>query len=346
MRVAVIRNRENQGIIAKYGRPSPEVYGKQSVQRIIDGLREAGHEVAVFEGDMTMLPGLKEYLAPDPITGIPGGLVFNLSYGIQGDCRYTHVPAMLEMAGIPYTGSNPLGHALALDKVVTKILMMQAGVPTPAFAVLGARGGDVSHMKYPMVVKPRHESSSFGLRLVQTQDELDDAVMAIVNEYQQTALVEEFIAGREVAVGILGSSPSVCLPLVEIDFGTRSHGMMTHADKFHKSEQEPMRICPAAIDESLAAKLRDISLKTFHACHLRDYARVDIRIDPEGNPFVLEINSMASLGWGGAYVLAARQAGFSFPELLDTIVQSTLRRNIGVNSSLVAASPSTAHSMS
>jgi D-alanine-D-alanine ligase len=326
VRIAVVRNRDNKEVIGRFGRPCPEVYGKQAVQRVMDALRAAGHVVGVFEGDMSMLPALREFLPPDPSTGKPGGLVFNMSYGIQGDCRYTHVPAMLEMAGIPYTGSSPLGHTLALDKVVTKILMIEAGVPTPAFAVHSGPGGDVSRLRYPMVVKPRHESSSFGLRLVNTREELDNAVATIVEQYQQEALVEEYIHGREIAVGIIGNAPGVCLPLVEVDFGGRHVSMMTYADKMHQSQDEPTRVCPAPVPESLAEKLRDISLRTFNACHCRDYSRVDIRVSERGEPFVLEINSMASLGWGGAYVLAARHAGYNFPELVGAIVDAAHRR--------------------
>jgi D-alanine-D-alanine ligase len=337
MRIAVVRNRENTGIIGAFGRPCPEVYGKQSVQRVIDALREGGHEVGVFEGDMTMLPALKEFLPPDAETGKPGGLVFNMSYGVQGDCRYTHVPGMLEMAGVPYTGSSPLGHTLALDKVITKILMIEAGVPTPAFRVHSGPGQSTDGLRFPLVVKPRHESSSFGLRLVNDRAELDAAVAAIVERYQQDALVEEYIAGREIAVGILGNNPGMCLPLVEIDFSGRETAMMTHDDKVHKSEQEPMRICPAPVERELGERLRAISLATFRACHCRDYARVDIRIDQAGRPFVLEINSMASLGWGGAYVLAARQAGMSFPELVCGIVDAAHARYFGVPAPRLAA---------
>ena len=339
MRIAVVRNRDNTGIIGTFGRPCPEVYGKQAVQRIIDALREGGHEVAVFEGDMTMLPALREFLPPDTVSGQPGGLVFNLAYGVQGDCRYTHVPAMLEMAGVPYTGSSPLGHTLALDKVVTKILMQDAGIPTPAYRVMDRGDTDPRALRWPLVVKPRHESTSFGLRLVHDQAELDDAVAAIVDRYQQTALVEEFIDGREIAVGILGN-PGTCLPLVEVDFSGRPAGtvaMMTYDDKMHKAPFEPTRVCPAPVDATLAEKLRRISLATFHACHLRDYARVDIRLDRDLNPSVLEINSMASLGWGGAYVLAARQAGFSFPELVCEIVNAAHKRYFGCPAPLLQA---------
>lgn len=328
MNVAVVRNRENTGVIGKFGRPSPEVYGRQAVQRVVDALREGGHVVGVFEGDMTMLPGLATFLAPGA-NGKPGGLVFNMSYGVQGDCRYTHVPAMLEMAGVPYTGSGPLGHALALDKVVTKVLMQEAGVPTPAFKVHAGPGGDLAGVNFPLVVKPRHESSSFGLRLVRTREELDEAVTTIVSAFQQEALVEEYIPGGEVAVGILGNAPALCLPLVAIDFTGCAVDMMTYDDKFHRSERSPVRVCPAPVTESLGEQLRDLAVRTFRACHCRDYARVDIRIDAQGRPFVLEINSMASLGWGGAYVMAARQAGYSFPELVCEIVDVAHERALG-----------------
>lgn len=331
MKVAVVRNRENKGIVARFGRACPEVYGRSSVQQVIDALREGGHEVGVFEGDMTMLPALQTFLAPELPDGPPTGMVFNMSYGVQGDCRYTHVPAMLEMAGIPYTGSNPLGHALALDKVITKILMMQAGVPTPAFRVMDLQNMEDAGLSYPLVVKPRHESTSFGLRLVNNRTELSDAVKNIVAKYQQSALVEEYVPGREVAVGILGNDPPRCLALVEMDFGGRHLAMMTHDDKMHKSVQEPNRICPAPVDDALAAELCDLAVKTFRACHLCDYARVDIRIDTHGRPSVLEINSMASLGWGGAYVLASRQAGFSFSELACAIVDEAHARYFGTS---------------
>jgi D-alanine-D-alanine ligase len=218
---------------------------------------------------------------------------------------------------------------------------MEAGVPTPAFAVLSGPGGDVSKLRFPLVVKPRHESSSFGLCLVNNREELDAAVLAVVERYEQDALVEEYIAGREVAVGLLGNGPPECLPLVEIDFSGRTHlALMTHADKLHKSEDEPMRICPAPVDAALADKLREMSQRTFAACHCRDYSRVDIRIDPQGRPFMLEINSMASLGWGGAYVMAARQAGLSFSELVCKIVDCAHLRYFGVRAPLSSTSVS------
>jgi len=330
MKVALVRNQvKTDGVINRFGQVCPEAYGKRTVQMVIDGLRSAGHTVEVFRADKTLLAELERYMPPDAAAGRPTGMVFNMAYGIQGECRYTHAPAMLEMAGVPYTGSSPLGHALALDKVVTKILMRDAGVPTPAFQVMRRPETIAEGLHFPLIVKPRHESTSFGLRLVRRPEELADAVQAAVAKYEQDALVEEYIDGREVCVGLLGNDPVECLPVVELDFGGRDLRAMTYDDKYHKRPDEPRKICPASVSEPLAARLRLLALATFRACHCKDYARVDIRIDPAGNPFVLEINSMASLGPGGSFVLAAQHAGYTHPALVCRILDVAHERYFG-----------------
>src|ERR1035437_9104335 len=179
MKVAVVRNRSRDGVINLFGQPCPEVYGKKAVQMTIDALREAGHTVAVLEGDKTLFAKLEEFMPPDA-DGRPAGMVFNMAYGVQGKSRYTHVPALLEMAGVPYTGGDPLGHAIALDKVVTKIQIRDPGVPTPNYKVVTADEMHNTGLRFPLGVKPRHESTSYGLRLVETPAELQEAVLAVV----------------------------------------------------------------------------------------------------------------------------------------------------------------------
>jgi len=326
LKVAVVRNRNNTNIIGHLGRKCPEKYGRRSVQRIINALRDGGHEVRLFEGDMSLLAGLRAYIPPHSRTGQPGGLVFNLAYGIQGDARYTHVPAMLEMAGIAYTGANPLGHSLALDKVVAKMIMQSAGLPTPAFAVMADPKDDIGGLGYPLIVKPRQESSSFGLSIVKNREELEAAVKGVIETYKQEALVEEFIEGREVNVGLIGNNPVECLPIVEIDFLGREDTALTHEDKFQSKEGEPQKICPAPLDEDLAQRCRDISIACFLACYCRDYARVDLRISNSGEPYILEINSIATLGWTGSFVMAANTAGYSFTEIISRIVEVARER--------------------
>lgn len=330
MKVALVRNRSRDGVINRFGQVCPELYGKRSVQMTIDALRAGGHTVAVLEGDKNLLANLEAFMRPDAQTGQPSGMVFNMAYGIQGESRYTHVPAMLEMAGVPYTGAGPLGHAVSLDKVITKILMRDAGVPTPNFKMMNRAAMDDTGLTYPLIVKPRHESTSYGLHLVRDRKELQEAVLSVATEYLQDALVEGYIDGREIDVGLLGNEAMECLPLVEFDFGNRPMKTVTWNDKYHKRPDEAAKLCPAPVDEDLAARLREISLATFRACHCRDYSRVDIRIDPSGNPFVLEINSMASLGPGGAFVLAAKTAGYTFPALVCRILDVAHERYFGV----------------
>jgi D-alanine-D-alanine ligase len=353
MKIAVVHNGNHAGIVARFGRPCPERYSLRHVNLVADSLRSVGHTVEVLEADTRLFDQLRTFATTGgplfvdlptgqegnepgatPFDHLPTAVVFNMAYGIQGDARYTHLPGMLELAGIPYTGSSPLGHALALDKVITKILMLDAGVPTPAYRVLGdihnphAATAGVAGLRYPLIVKPRHESTSYGLRLVHDQTELDAAVAAIVQTYQQTALVEEYIDGREVCIGILGNDPVEFLPPVELDFGDRGLRLMTWDDKYHKRMDEPRKVCPAPLSSDMVQHLNQLALATFRACHLRDYARVDIRIDPQGRPFVLEVNSMASLGDGGSYVTAAKAAGYTFATLAQRIVEVAYQRHI------------------
>ncbi|WP_082190707.1 D-alanine--D-alanine ligase family protein [Bradyrhizobium pachyrhizi] len=325
MRTAVVWNSDRLGVINRFGQICPEKYGRNAVENVIAALRDGGHETLLCEGDKTLLATLERFMPPDR-QGRPSGIVFNMAYGIQGECRYTHVPAMLEMGGVPYTGSSPLGHALALDKVITKELIRAAGVPTPNFQVMRDGTEAVRELQFPVVVKPRHESTSFGLQLVHEPALLKPSVDAIVAQYDQDALVEEYIDGREICVALLGNEVIETLPLVEHDFADRPVRLITWEDKSHRAAAEPEKICPALVDEDLAKRLRDISVATFRACFCRDYARVDIRVDRAGQPFVLEINSMAALGQGASYVLAARAAGLGFPALANRIVDVALER--------------------
>src|SRR5215471_18346255 len=184
MRVAVVWNNDHSGVLNRFGQPCPERYGLRTVENVLTALREFGHDTLLCEGDKGMLAAIERFMPPDP-QGRPTGIVFNMAYGIQGECRYTHVPAMLEMAGVPYTGSSLLGHALALDKVITKKLIRDAGVPTPDYRVMRRGTESVGDLRFPVVVKPRHESTSFGLRLVQEPAQLRKAVESITAQYQQ-----------------------------------------------------------------------------------------------------------------------------------------------------------------
>jgi len=320
MNIAVVRNQTRDGVISDFGPRCPEKYGTRIIAQVVSALEAGGHTVALLEGDKTLLAALEEFAPADPITRQPTGLVLNMAYGIQGESRYTHIPAMLELAGIPYTGASPLGHAVSLDKAVTKRLLMAVGLPTPPFTLMEAPDDPPAPLHYPLIVKPRRESTSYGLALVTDRDELDQAVQAVVDRYGQAALVEQYIDGREVCVGVLGNAPPRALPTVELAFDDRALKLMTWDDKYHRRADEPRKLCPAPLTTAMRRTIEQIALATFECCHARDYARVDIRIDSRGAPWVLELNSMASLGAGGSYVHAAQAAGYDFDTLVNRIV--------------------------
>lgn len=329
MRVAIVWNYDCTGVINQFGQARPEEYRPDGAfESLVAALQESGHETLLCEGDKELLTKLERFMPPDPQVR-PSGIVFNRAEGIQGEHRYTHVPAMLEMAGVPYTGPSPLGHGLTHDKVITKRLMRDCGVPTPNFRVMRLGTEITGDLRFPVVVKPRLEECSLGLQLVHEPAQLRHAVEMIVNRYAQDALVEEYIDGREIAVALLGNGEPEVFPPVEHDFGDRETRLMTWEAKYVAAATPP-QICPAQIGTSLSTVLQDISVATFRACQCRDYARVDLRIDRSGQPFVLEINSMPGLSMHSSYVLAAMTAGHSFSSLINRILDIAHTRYYGI----------------
>jgi len=328
MRIAVVRNYNYAGVINRFGHPCPEEYDRETVEGVEAALQAGGHETLLCEGDKGLLASLERFMPPDP-QGRPSGMVFNTAQGIQGEYRYTHVPAMLEMAGVPYVGSSPLGHALAHDKALSKRVLRDSGVPTPNFRVMRRGTETTGDLRFPLVVKPRQETMSLGLQLVEHPAGVKEAVEAIVAQYGQDALVEEYIDGREIYVALLGNEELEVLPLVEQDFGDRKTRMFTWEDKMHLSDTEPQAICPAPIGSSLAKKLGDLSIAAFRICQCRDFARVDFRIDRSGQPFVLEINSMPGLRTTSMYPVAARTAGQSYTTMINRILDVAHLRYFG-----------------
>lgn len=312
MKVAIIYNKDLDGVINTFGMQNKEIYDPGTVQRVADALEKGGHNVSVIDGNMHLIDRLHAFM-PKVMKGERMGMVFNMAYGIQGESRYTHIPSMLEMLGIPYVGSSPSGHALALDKVITKIIMQKHDIPTPDFWVFSSVLDDMSSVKFPVIVKPKMESVSFGLKVVYNTEDLREAVGFIINEFDQQALVEQFIRGREFAVGVLGNNPLEVFPVLEIDLENDPDAIQTSDDKKSKPRN---KICPAQVSHELAKRMQDLSRQAFQALQLRDFARVDIRLDEENNIHLLEVNSMASLGRSGSYVKAASVMGYNFDQLV------------------------------
>ena len=328
MKIAVIYNRDSQNVINLFGIPNREKYGKKSINRIVTSLKKYGHQVKAFEGDKDIISKLEDFM-PRVLKGEIPGLAFNLSYGIQGQARYTHVPSILEMVGIPYVGSNPLAHSLALDKVVAKMIFLQNGLPTPDFVVIKEMDFEPPKIPYPLIVKPKNEAVSMGIQVVHNLKELQKAVKVILVDFNQSVLVEQYIDGREINVGLLGNNPPDPLPPCEITFGKGGPEIYTIEDKKGLSGRKIDWICPAPISEKLIQESQRIAKEAFSALGCYDAARVDIRLDKKGRLYILEVNSLPSLGEHGSYTIAAQQAGLDFSALVNRMVDVASARYFG-----------------
>lgn len=328
MKIAIVYNRESKSVINLFGMPNKEKYGQKNIKRIVDSLKAGGHKVRAFEGDKDLIHNLEDFM-PRVLAGELPGMVFNISYGIQGQARYTHVPGILEMVGIPYVGSGPLAHSLSLDKVVAKMIFRQNGLPTPDFAVLDAPGFELPEMAFPLIVKPKNEAVSFGLKVVHDELELREAAAVIFEAFSQPVLVEQYIKGREVNVGLIGNSPPEALPPVELIFGEGGPDIYTMEDKKGRSGREVSLKCPAPIGPELTERIQDLAVRAFKSLGCFDCGRVDFRLDAEGNIYILEINSLPSLGARGSYARAAEEVGLDFSALTNRLVEVASARYFG-----------------
>ncbi|MBK3332275.1 ATP-grasp domain-containing protein [Persephonella atlantica] len=316
MRVLVVYNKDFSKVIYQRN-PTKEIYSEKTVFRIKSALERAGHYVEVADGNMEIIDRLKVFFRRGK------GIVFNLSYGIQGESRYSHIPSILEMLGVPYTGSTPEGHAVALDKALTKIAVQYYGIKTPDFMVFKSPE-KLEDIKLPVIVKPRREALSLGVKVAKTKEELKKAVREITDIFGQEALVEKFIRGREFSVALIGNGKDLtALPVLEFDLGGNPEAIQTTFLKRHR----PIRkICPAEIPENTAKKMQEISKRVFNILELRDYARVDLRMDESGEIYFLEINSQASLGETGSFIHSARAAGMDFDQTVIKILDAAVKR--------------------
>ena len=329
MKVAIVYNRDSKNVINLFGAPNQEKIGMRTIKRLSAALAAGGHQVKAFEADKELISRLEDFM-PRVVKGEQPGMVFNVSYGLQGQARYTHVPSILEMVGIPYVASGPLGHSLALDKVVTKMILRQHDIPTPEFGVLETPDAPTPpDVVFPSIVKPKNEAVSFGLRVVNNEDELRDGAGVIFDAYHQPVLVERFIEGREVNVGILGNHPPEAFPPVELSFGTEGPQIYTYEDKTGRSGRSIEPICPAPIGDELTATAQDIAVRSFRALGLYDCARVDLRLDDQGNLYVLEVNSLPSLGEHGSYLVGAAYVGLDFEQFVNRLLDVAQARYFG-----------------
>mgnify|MGYP001565551078 CR=1 FL=1 len=227
------------------------------------------------------------------------------------------VQAILDVIGVPYTGSGHLASALAMDKDLAKRVLRDHGIPTPIWAMAPTTTEHVKHVVgYPCIVKPSKQGSSVGMSLVRRGRELARAV-ALAAQFDDEVMVEQYISGREYTVGVLGDEP---LPVVEI---RSKHELFDYECKYTPGMAE--EIAPAPIDAALAAKLQDAAQRAHRALKLGGYSRSDFRTDDDGAIFFLEANTLPGLTANSLIPKAARAAGMEFPVLCETICRLALQ---------------------
>ncbi|MFH0855637.1 MAG: ATP-grasp domain-containing protein [Candidatus Omnitrophota bacterium] len=268
----------------------------------------------------------------EKLSSLKADIVFNISEGVTGRNRESQVPILLEMAGIPFVGSDALTLGLTLDKVVAKKIFIADKIPTPKFIEAGSADelADTNHYKFPLIVKPRFEGSSKGLSessRVENKDDLLKQVEYIVNTYKQPALVEEFISGQEFTVALVGNDPVEVLPVVQI----KIDGKLKLNDKFYTfariTSDRLEYICPAKIPQELKKKIDELALRTYRAVDCCDFGRVDFRVDSEGKPYVLEINPLPSLSTEDVFKLLAENTGITYEQMIGKILNSAIKRH-------------------
>lgn len=308
-----------------------ECDSEETIGAIVCALRTKGHTVETIDVEY---PNLLSYFRKNTVD-----MVFNIAEGKSGKFRESEVPALLDYLNIPYTGSSTFSLALALNKALTKKILKAENIPTPHFQVF-ARGNEEldPDLKFPLIVKPNCEGSAKGINktnVVNTKQELYEQTKKTINGYGQEALVEEFIEGKELTVGILENGKTTILPILEIDFSNcKKSGEYFYSwrMKEYQGDEEqglvPTFHCPARLDRETEERVKEAALRTHRAVGCLDISRTDIRLSSDNIPYVLEINPLPGLDPKESnFPIMAYAAGMKYEDLIEAILISASERN-------------------
>ncbi len=317
---------------------------EKTVNALVESIRAGGHDCEFLEGDSTLVDTLRKY-KPD--------ICFNISEGHFGDSREAQIPAILEMLRIPYTGSKVLTLALALDKPMTKRILNWHELPTPPFQTFERADEPLNDdLKFPLFVKPSREGTGMGVSgksILHNEAELRDQVAYILERYKQPALVESYIEGREVTVGVIGNlegpvarrlpddeeSPRIqaglrFLPPMEVDLKPYSTSDIVYSNRLKVALADQLTyLCPAPLDREMVDELNWLTAAVFRVMGALDVSRVDFRLDVHENwkPYILEINPLPGLSPGiSDLVIEAAADGIDHTQLVNMILEAALKR--------------------
>ncbi|MFH0791564.1 MAG: ATP-grasp domain-containing protein [Candidatus Omnitrophota bacterium] len=307
-----------------------EFDSEDTINAIVNALHKKGHTVELIEAEY---PNLVSYFRKNKVD-----IVFNIAEGKNGRFRESEIPALLDYLNIPYTGSSTFSLALALNKALTKKILIAENIPTPNYQLF-TRGDEELNpdLKFPLIVKPNCEGSAKGINLsnvVKTKQELFTIVRETINCYSQEALVEEFIEGRELTVGILENGKPTILPILEIDFSScikSGEYFYSWRMKEFQGDNElgltPTFHCPARLDSATERLVKETALKTHCAVNCLDISRTDIRLSKDNIPYVLEINPLPGLDPKESnFPIMAYATGMKYEDLIEAVLMSASKR--------------------
>lgn len=280
------------------------------------------------------LGGGREFLAT--VTQCHVDLVFNIAEGLGNHRgREAQVPAILEMLDIPYSGSDSQCLAICLDKPLTKKILAASGITTPQWHVI-AQMKQLEEIEWgdftlPAFIKPAYEGSSKGITsgsIAESTDQVTEVVSELLEHYRQPVLVERFIAGDEITVGVVGNYPPSILGIMRVLPRQHTPNFIYCLEVKRDWERLVDYECPARLEPRILRKIEDVSLKIFQVLGCRDFARIDFKINSDGEPHFLEINPLPGLNpRSGDLPIMAGRMGWSYQELISTIITAALERN-------------------
>jgi len=309
---------DNDDALEEYDSP-------ETVELIAASLEAEGHTVVLLDGGREFLKNiLREKV----------DFVFNIAEG-RGNyrSREAQVPSILEMLNIPYSGSDPQCLTLCLDKPLTKKIVASAGVCTPRWRVINNRQElcqiNGSDFPFPAIVKPAYEGSSKGIRftsVVEGSKQAIEVIEDLLERYHQPVIIEEFITGDEVTLGIIGNSQPNVLGIMRI-LPKRTDGYFVYSLEVKRDYLNLVNYeCPARLNRKVLQNLEASGLNAFMALGCRDFARLDFRVSSEGVPYFLEINPLPGLGTHSDLVIMARELGWTHRELIAGVLNTALER--------------------
>lgn len=302
------------------------------VEDVKNALLTLGHDVYLVPANEYMFETLRDMKAENNVD-----LVFNIAddgYNLNTQLE-PQIPAMFDLLGIPYTGSDHLCLGNCLFKVRTKKILLANNLPTPKFKVYDvkiSKKNKIAHFNFPLIVKPSREDGSIGIKrdsVVENVSALINKVNDIIKEYNQPAIVEEFIDGRELNVGILGRDKLIVLPISEIifKFPSDEKNFISYRGKWHENSiyyKGTIPECPAKLNSKLEKILKKMAKKAYKIMDVKDYGRIDFRVNYNDNPYILEVNPNPDISRDAGLARMARAYNMTYKDLINNIIESSL----------------------